>query len=115
MPALLVSDLQRTLAFWEALGFRCSGVHPSRAEATWAELERDDLRLQFHTEPPHGTPTSPICSGTFYVFPSDVDELASEWRERVSFAWEPEDMDYGLREFGLRDPDGYFFAFAQPV
>ena len=58
---------------------------------------------------------APICSGTFYLFPDDVDALAEQLAGKVEFAWGPETMDYGLREFGLRDPDGYFIAFAGPV
>jgi uncharacterized glyoxalase superfamily protein PhnB len=27
--------------------------------------------------------------------------------------WPIADMDYGTREFGIRDPDGYLLAFAE--
>src|SRR5215471_10919725 len=76
VPALLARDMSQTLAFYENLGFRVTGCYPHRSTATWAEVTRDSVVLQFHTDPPHGTPPEPICSGTFYIFPENVTALA---------------------------------------
>jgi catechol 2,3-dioxygenase-like lactoylglutathione lyase family enzyme len=107
--------MRETLAFYERLGFRVTGCHPSEENPTWAEVQRDDVALQFHTEPPAGTPSTPVCSGTFYLFPPSVMELAAEFRGKVEFAWGPEVMDYGAREFAVRDPNGYYLAFSEPA
>ncbi len=115
VPALLVRDMQATLAFYEQLGFRVVGYHPDRKTAVWAEVKRDEVCLQFHTEPVCGTPEQPVCSGTFYIYPENVAELAEELRGKVDLAWGPEVMDYGMREFGIRDPNGYYVAFTEPV
>jgi catechol 2,3-dioxygenase-like lactoylglutathione lyase family enzyme len=115
VPALLVRDMRETLAFYENLGFAVTGCFPDHSVPTWAEVTRDAVVLQFHTEPPHGTPTQPICSGTFYIFPESVPKLADELKGKVEFAWGPEVMPYGMREFGVQDPDGYFIAFAEPA
>jgi hypothetical protein len=53
-----------------------------------------------------------VCSGTFYIFPENVTALADELQGKVEFAWGPEVMDYGMREFAIKDPNGYFIAFA---
>ncbi|HET9217825.1 MAG TPA: bleomycin resistance family protein, partial [Terriglobia bacterium] len=58
---------------------------------------------------------TPVCSGTFYIDPESVLRLAEELRGRVDFAWGPEVMDYGMREFAVQDPNGYFIAFTEPV
>ncbi len=115
VPSLLVRDMSATIAFYTRLGFRLTGCHPDAARPAWAEVRRDDVTLQFHTEAPVGTPASPALSGTIYFFPQSVEALAEEWRGTVEFAWGPEVMDYGLREFGIRDPDGYHLAFAEPA
>jgi hypothetical protein len=104
-----------TLRFYQRLGFEISGCHPNEAAPVWAEVKRDDVLIQFHTEPPQGTPDTPVFSGTLYLHPSDVSELAEEWRGKVDFAWGPEVMPYGMREFGIQDPSGYFLAFAEPA
>lgn len=113
VPALLVRDLEETLAFYRHLGFRVTS--PVEPESVWAEVERDSITLQFHTEPPEGTPPSPIFSGTLYFFPESVAALAEEFRDKVEFAWGPEVMEYGMREFGIRDPNGYYLAFTEPA
>ena len=46
---------------------------------------------------------------------SDVDALTEELSVRICFAWGPETMYYGVREFEVRDPNGYFIAFAMPA
>jgi hypothetical protein len=107
--------MRETLRFYERLGFHVTGSHPSEESPTWAEVRRDGVTLQFHTEPPAGTPAAPVCSGTFYLFPRSVAELAEELRGKVVFEWGPEVMDYGMRELGVRDPNGYYLAFSEPA
>ncbi len=113
VPALLVNDLPETLAFYRKLGFEVTGYHPNRQHATWAEVERDGVAFQFHTEPSRGTPQHPACSGTLYLYPNSVAAMADELRGTVEFAWGPELMDYGMNEFGVRDPNGYYLAFTE--
>ncbi len=115
VPALLVTDMGQTLAFYRQLGFELTGCHPDPVRPTWAEVSRAGATFQFHTEPPHGTPTTPVCSGTFYLFPGSVVALAAELRGKVDFAWGPEVMEYGTREFAVRDPNGYYIAFTEPA
>jgi catechol 2,3-dioxygenase-like lactoylglutathione lyase family enzyme len=115
VPALLVRDMGETLSFYRKLGFRLTGCHPDPLKPDWAEVQRDAVSLQFYTNPPSGTPPSPVCSGTFYVFPESVMKLAEEFRDKVAFAWGPEVMDYGMREFAVQDPNGYYLAFTEPA
>lgn len=114
VPALLVQDMRETLEFYRRLGFQVAG-HNSESDPTWAEVERDSVKLQFYTDPPPGTPTAPICSGTFYLSPANVSDLAEEFRGKVDFVWGPEVMDYGSHEFGVKDPNGYYLAFTEPA
>ncbi len=115
VPALLASDMRETLSFYQKLGFEVTGTHPSEANPVWAELQRDEVIIQFHSEAPFGTPSRPVCSGTFYLFPQSVSALAQEFEGKVDFAWGPEVMDYGMHEFGVQDPNGYYLAFAEPA
>lgn len=115
-PSLLAVDMGVTLAFYERLGFHVTGCAGDRTSARWAEVTRDAVVLQFYRDPPDGTPAHPTCSGTFYFHPTSVAGLAAEFAARgVAFAWGPEVMDYGMLEFGLQDPNGYFLAFTEPV
>lgn len=112
--SLLAADLGRTLAFYQGLGFRVTGEYDDD-DGTWAEVRRDSAVLQFFTDPPPGVPPRPALSGTIYFYPDDVAALAEEWQGKVAFEWGPEVMPYGMREFGLKDPNGYYLAFTEPV
>jgi catechol 2,3-dioxygenase-like lactoylglutathione lyase family enzyme len=109
VPALLTRDMKTTLQFYTALGFQVAGGDD------WAEVARDGVVLQFHSTPPVGTPEQPMMSGTLYFYIGEVDALAAEFTGKATFEWGPEVMPYGLKEFGLRDPNGYYLAFAEEV
>ena len=115
VPSLLIRDMAETLAFYRKLGFAVTGCDEAETSSTWAEVSRGQITCQFYSEPPHGTPSAPICSGTFSVFTSGVDALALEFRDKVGFAWGPETMDYGMKEFAVQDPNGYLIAFSEPA
>jgi len=110
--SLLSLDLQATRTFYERLGFCLSG---GAADSGWIELSGHSVVLQFYNEAPVGTAPEPALSGTIYVHVDEVDMLASILRGQCAFEWGPETMDYGMREFAVRDPSGYLLAFSAPA
>ncbi len=56
-----------------------------------------------------------MFSGLIYVFVDDVDAVAKHLEGQVPFEWGPETQEYGLREFGIRDVNGYYLVFARDV
>lgn len=116
IPSLLSSDLAATLRFYtDVLGFELTGCYPDADDPGWIELSRGGAVIRFFDRPHEGEPQRPTLSGTLYFHPESVDALARELDGRVSFEWGPEVMDYGMREFAVRDPDGYLLAFAEPA
>ena len=55
----------------------------------------------------------PQFSGTIYFFVEDVDRYYVAIKDKVSVSWPLQDMPYGLREFGIRECNGYSLAFAR--
>lgn len=80
VQVLRVKDMAGALAFYRALGFALAACHPDQQRASRAEVVRDGSAIQFHTEPPFGTPPSPIFSGTFYFFP----KMLRHWRQNCA-------------------------------
>lgn len=116
VPSLLAAHLGDTIEFYtEVLGFEMTGCYPDAESPRWIELSRDGAVIQFYDRPHEGEPMNPTLSGTLYFFPESVDALADELRPRVSFEWGPEVMGYGMREFAVRDPNGYLVAFTEPA
>jgi catechol 2,3-dioxygenase-like lactoylglutathione lyase family enzyme len=114
LPCLLVSDIRRTLDFYvEVLGFVQTGYFPIESHPIRTEVRRDGVAIIFFTESVRGLAESPAQSGLLYVFPESVEALAKELRGKVPFLWGPEETEFGVREFAIRDPDGYVIAFAE--
>ena len=44
-----------------------------------------------------------------------VQEFFERVKNQAEVIWPLEAMDYGQREFGIRDGDGYTLAFAEPL
>jgi predicted enzyme related to lactoylglutathione lyase len=57
----------------------------------------------------------PHCTGTLYFFLPDVDEYYDAVKHKAFVRWPLEDMSYGLREFGVKDCNGYTLAFAKRI
>jgi len=116
VPSLLARDMRQTLEFYtQKLGFVQTAYYPIESDPDWTEVRRDDVAIHFYTEPLHGTKVAPTFSGTVYFYPESVAALAEELRDKVRFEWGPEVLEYGMREFGIRDPNGYLLAFAEPA
>jgi catechol 2,3-dioxygenase-like lactoylglutathione lyase family enzyme len=116
LPALLVSDMRATLDFYIGqLGFVQTGYYPIESDPIRTEVRRDGVAIILFTEAFHTSGDRPSFTGTLYIFPESVDRLADELRGKVPFAWGPENTDFDIREFAVRDPNGYLLVFAEPV
>lgn len=116
LPCLLVSNMRRALDFYvDTLGFTQTGYYPIESEPIRTEVRRDDVAIILYTEAVHGRDEAPAFTGALYIFPEDIDPLADELRGKVPFAWGPKETEFGIREFAIRDPDGYALVFAERV
>jgi catechol 2,3-dioxygenase-like lactoylglutathione lyase family enzyme len=114
LPCLLTADMRRTLDFYvDTLGFTQTGYYPIESEPIRTEVRRDDVALVFFTEAAHNLGEIPLFSGALYFFPESLDQLADELHGRVPFEWGPQASELGVREFAIRDPDGYLLVFAE--
>lgn len=50
-----------------------------------------------------------------YVDVDQVDQLFASLRDRVQIVAELDDTHYGMREFIIRDPNGFWITFGQNV
>ena len=114
VPFLRVSDMERSVRFYvDVLGFTCGMQTPSDSN-----LYRDQVRIMLGAPNAHGPRTGPGFTGQLYIHldaPEEVDALWSKIRDRVDVVYAPEDFEYGMREFGVRDDNGYSLAFGARI
>lgn len=106
-----IGDIDRSVAFYEKLGFEETGRHPIRDEAinVFMGLPGDGARLELTYN--HGVDSYEMGTGYNHIAVTIVD-LDGALDGLAEQGIEPEKPPYSVREGGsrlcfVRDPDGY--------
>lgn len=128
VPNLVVSDIDRSTAFYrDVLGFSIVQTVPDAAPFVFVWLRRDEVSVflnaaaavrEEHPELANRTP-----GGTNTLFftmeaadvPSGIDALFDRIKPHARVCMPLKNQFYGMREFGIEDPDGHVIFFAQPI
>ena len=115
-PSLYAPDISKTVEFYiNKLAFEQTASYTDDNGAEiWTEVALDESRLWFFANPLSQQP-GPAFSGLIYLFVPDVDLVSARLSTKVSVEWGPKTQDYGLRELGIRDINGYYIVFAHDV
>lgn len=130
--------MERSLRFYrDGLGFEVKDQIDEGGRTFWARLAKDSFSVMIstgnvrfmddgsteddHEHDEHGQhiyhgPTS-VVSGELnavtFVYVEDADAAYEEVKARGIVPEDaPSNKDYGLREFLVRDPDGYYYVIA---
>ena len=116
IPMLSVTDLKRTIAFYrDRLGFRVLNTF-GEPDPVWCMLARDKIKLMFNqpqAEEMAELPRRAKDFQIFYFYPDDVVALHAGWKAAGLDVTDLRVTIYGMKEFELRDPDGYWLWFGQ--
>lgn len=116
IPMLEVDDLRLTIDFYSTqLGFECAASYPDDGDPGWALLKRDDVKIMFTVRNAHSTVEKPVMTGSLYIHPDNVDEVWEQLKDKVTIEYPIENFDYGMREFAIRDCNGYLLQFGQGI
>ncbi len=122
IPLLVYEDIPAAHDFLvEAFAFTSGGIHRNaEGQAVHAEVRAGDLEIWLHrvaADLKLASPRAmPAASSGLAVHVGDVDahyEHARAHGARVES--EPQNMPYGLREYGASDPEGHRWWFATPL
>jgi|ERR1700704_70034 len=110
-PMLAVNSIDDTILFYRnLLGFECV----NRMEG-WACLRKDKVELMISLPNAHEPFEKPTLTGSLYFNASNVDELWDEIKDKVNAVYPIENFFYGMREFAIRDNNGYILQFGQEI
>ena len=120
VPVLFTNDMQQAIAYYrDTLGFTLAAAMPDD-DPSWCFLRRDKAAIMLlgsheHDddeghEDDHEHPAAPGVN-SLYFYPDNVDALWNQLKDKVEVEVPLEDMDYGMREFTIRDPNGYALNF----
>jgi catechol 2,3-dioxygenase-like lactoylglutathione lyase family enzyme len=115
-PVLLVSDLERSIAYYrDRLGFECH-VYGDPPDFATAVRDEATILLALCEEPERIVPNWRIVDNVWNAFVrvDDVESIYAEVQARgAGIDYTLYDAPSGFREFGVQDPDGYDIAFGQ--
>ena len=126
-PNLVVSSVARSLAFYrDVLGFSVTATVPDAPPLAFAWMQRDGVSVflnSVESVEEHADLASRAIGGTATLFiaveaddvASGIDALFASLAPRVRVIMGLKDQFYGMREFGIEDPDGYVIFFAQRI
>ena len=112
IPFVKVTDVDRSVAFYELLGFAVTDTYSPGERLQWAALEHDRASLMLECV---DEPFEPSHQGVlFYLYTDDLVALQHHLRAHGERAGQIVDGTPGPREEMLvRDPDGYVLMIAQ--
>ena len=129
-PDMMVDDVRKSVEFYtDVLGFKLNMAVPENSEAIENELEedrdyeyamvsRDEVYIMFMRKDAFAEHL-PMLKGaeigasvSFYCEVDNIDELYDSLKDKADIAIDPHTTWYGMREFYIKDCNGYILAFA---
>nr|WP_294938280.1 VOC family protein [uncultured Flavobacterium sp.] len=112
-PMLWTNELKETIAFYQnVLGFTCGECNEDWG---WAALHKDEAEIML-AMPNEQTPfDKPLFTGSFYINVDNVEEIWADLKDKCKICYEMEDFEWGMREFGVYDNNGYLLQFGQEI
>jgi uncharacterized glyoxalase superfamily protein PhnB len=110
-PMIHVSDVRATVEWYRGIGFEVTATHEDDGEMSWAALTfgGDELMLN-----EGGQPSSVARREVdLYVRTDDIDRLHGRLKDHVQLVEDLHDTSYGMREFIIRDCNGFWITFGQ--
>lgn len=112
---LAVRNLRDSTRFYiDVLGFRRDFGDGSDG---WSFLSRDEFKVMLG-ECPDEKPAIELGNHSYvaYLIVDGIDALHGELASRgAPITSPPQDEPWGLREFGIRTPDGHRIRFGEPI
>ena len=117
---LNVEDVSAAIAFYgELFGFEVIQKFEENNSIRWASLSKDQTQLMLNEHGERSNDRRRLSDShldvVLYIGVTDLDEI---WRRVDQKGYSPSQIeieDYGLRQFGFRDLDGYEIAGKGPL
>ena len=117
---LNVEDVSAAIAFYDELfGFEVVQKFEENNSIRWASLSKDQTQLMLNEHGERSNDRRRLSDShldvVLYIGVTDLDEV---WRRVDQKGYSPSPIeieDYGLRQFGFRDLDGYEIAVTGPL
>ena len=118
MPSLTVDNLQKSLAFFDALGFEVEDRWEVDGKLLGAMLKAGTARLGLSQDDgKKGTNRTKGVGMRIYIEAADdIDQVAARAKASgVALTKEPHNTEWGSRAFEVTEPSGFALTIASPA
>ncbi len=113
VPMIHVPDVKATVEWYTSIGFNLIRQNEEDGEINWAALSLGGSELML--DGGGKTSTDRRREVDLYIHTGSVDDLYQRLSGRVQVVEGLHDTFYGMREFIIRDINGFWITFGQPV
>ena len=121
-PNVIVDDVNKAVEYYTSiLGFHLVASVPDKATFNWAMVIRDGVTVMFQLlkslqeDMPSLSIQAKGSIGTFFIRMKGVDAFYQLIKGKAHIASELRTTFYGMKEFTIKDLNGYFLTFAEEV
>jgi uncharacterized glyoxalase superfamily protein PhnB len=113
VPMIRVPDVSGAVAWYTSIGFSVVRTNEEDGEVNWAKLVYEGSELMLTSG---GRPSSAHRREVdLYVLSDSVDQLYEKFKDRAQVVEDLHDTFYDMREFVIRDLNGFWLTFGQPI
>lgn len=113
VPMIHVPDVRATVEWYESIGFRAVNTYDDGTPdgLSFAILAFGNGQVMFNQG--GETSTKHRREVDLYAYTDNVDALYEQLKDRIEIIELPNDRFYGMREFIIRDLNGFWITFGQ--
>jgi uncharacterized glyoxalase superfamily protein PhnB len=117
-PNLFVKDINKTISFYQGLGFDLVMTVPDEGDLIWAMMTSGNVTFMFQTMDSLGNELPEIKrqnggSLLFYIRIKDIRTFFDQIKDKVNVLKGLEKTFYGATEFSITDDNGFVLTFAE--
>jgi uncharacterized glyoxalase superfamily protein PhnB len=113
---LETNDIKATIEFYtETLGFTLRGTFAHEGTTTWCDLVKDEVAIMFSLPNQRMNYGKIMLSGSIYINVEDVDTIWNLLKDKCEVVYPIENFVYDMREFAIKDNNGYVLNFGESV
>lgn len=113
VPMIHVPDVRATTEWYTSIGFKAVRHNEEDGEINWAKLSLGNSELMLNAGGKASTDHRREVD--LYITTDNVDDLYRRLKDRVQVVEDLHDTLCGMREFIVRDFNGFWISLGQPV
>src|SRR5262245_26686026 len=112
-PMLWVDDVRATIDYYvTTFGFDEENYSE---EWGWGVVSKHEIKIMFSKPSKHMPYEKPHFTGSLYIRTDAADVWWNFLKDRANIFYPIEDFEYGMREFAVKDCNGYILQFGEEI